>query len=149
MRTHHFHPWRRMRDLGPSWRLEWSADLDDDTYGYTDFEEQKIVLREGMSFEERRSSITHEIEHVHRGPASRCDVVREELRVDRSSSRLLLCSVRDIADALVWHHGDYERVAADLWVDVWTLETRLGALWRREQEYLTRRLAEVALLTPP
>lgn len=145
MKTHQFHAWRRMRDLGPTWRLVWADDLPADMYGYTDFPARTITLREGLSFEERRSSITHEVEHVLRGPASRCQVVREELVVDRRSARLLLPCVRDIADAMVWHHGDYEAVSEELWVDPWTLEVRLSALRVRERDYLTGRLAEVVL----
>lgn len=145
MKTHRFHAWRRMRDLGPSWTLLWSSELPADTYGLTNFATQTITLREGLSFEERRCTIVHETEHALRGPASRCSVIAEEARVDRTGARLLLASVKDIADCLVFHHGDYEAVAEDLWVDPWTLEVRLGSLWRNERRYLDRRLAEVTL----
>ncbi|MCD4535685.1 hypothetical protein LRP67_16450 [Nocardioides sp. cx-169] len=145
MKTHRFHAWRRMRDLGPSWKLAWSCDLPDDMYGYTNFIDRTITLREGLSFEERRCTITHEVEHVLRGPTSRCFVLHEEVRVDRRASRLLLSSVRDIADTLSYHHGDYERAAEDLWVDPWMLEVRLGSLWRNEQRYMDRRMAEVTV----
>lgn len=145
MKTHRFHAWRRMRDLGPSWTLAWSADFDEETYGETDFDTRTITLREGMTFEERRCTITHEVEHALRGPASSCSVLQEEVRVDRSGARLLLSSVKEIADCLVFHHGDYELTSTDLWVDPWTLEVRLGSLWRNERRYLESRLAEVTL----
>ena len=144
--SNRFHPWRRLRELGPAWRLRWRHDLPEDVYGYTDFARRTIYLRSGMSFAERRCTIAHEVEHVHRGPFSRCDVVREEALVDQRCSRLLLPSMQDVADALVWHHGDYEQAAEDLWVDVWTLEVRLGTLRQLERTYLSRRLAETALL---
>jgi hypothetical protein len=146
MRTHQFHPWRRMRDLGPSWKLAWRDDLPAEVYGFTDFATQTITMREGMSFEERRCTITHEVEHVLRGPTSTCHVMKEELAVDRRSSRLLLSSMRDIGDAMVWHGGDYEQVSEELWVDLWMLEVRLSALQKREREYLDKRRADIILL---
>lgn len=146
MRTHHFHAWRRMRDLGDDWTLAWSDDLPEDVFGFTDFGAQTITLAKGLSFEERRCTITHEIEHVLRGPTSTHSVLREELVVDWRAARRLLPSMRDIADSLVWHHGGYEAVSEDLWVDPWTLEVRLAGLGPREREYLDRRLAEVVLL---
>lgn len=146
MRTHDFHPWRRMRDLGPAWKLAWRNDLPADVYGFTDFATQTITMREGMSFEERRCTITHEVEHVLRGPTSTCRVMKEELTVDRRSSRLLLSSMRDLADALAWHRYDYELASSELWVDLWMLEVRLSALQKREREYLARRRADILVI---
>jgi hypothetical protein len=143
-----FHPWRRLRDLGPTWQLRWSEDLPWDTYGFTDYSRRRIVLRSGMTFEERRSTITHEVEHVLRGPFSRCEELREEAEVNRRCARLLLPSMQDLADALVWHDSDYEAAAEDLWVDPWTLEVRLGTLRPLERDYLQSRLADVILRSP-
>jgi hypothetical protein len=145
-KTHGFHAWRRMRDLGPSWKLRFTLELDDDEYGYTDWSTRTIYLREGLSFEERRCTITHEVTHVERGPASLCHIAREELLVDRRSARLLLPSMKDIADTMVYHHGNYELVSEDLWVDPWMLEVRLSSLWQNERAYLSRRMGEVVLL---
>lgn len=144
--THRFNPWRRLRALGPSWRLRWSHHLPADTYGVTNWGTRTITLAEGMSFEERRSTITHEVTHVLRGPASSCDSVKEELRVDWISSRLLLPSIGDIADSLVFHRGNHDHAAADLWVDPWMLEVRLSALWPLERDYLHRRIDDVELV---
>lgn len=140
-----FHPWRRLRDLGPSWRLTWTDDLPYDVYGFTDHRARAIVLRKGLSFEERRCTITHEVEHVLRGPYSRCDLLREEAAVDQCSARLLMPSMQDVADALVFNRCDYESAAEDLWVDPWMLEVRLGTLRGLERDYLNRRLADVIL----
>lgn len=148
MRSHQFHPWRRLRDLGPSWTLEFSHHLPEAVYGWTDFRRRTITLREGLSFEERRCTITHEVEHARRGPASSCAVMAEELEVDRIASRLLLSSIRDVADTLIYHHGNYEAVAADLWVDVWMLEVRMSALRPDERAYLDHRLSDVILTHP-
>lgn len=146
MRARGFHAWRRMRDLGPAWTLRWADELPSDVYGYTDFRTKTITLATGMSFEERRCTITHEVEHARRGPGSSHAVLREEVVVDRRSSRLLLPCVREVADSLIFHHGQYEDAAEDLWVDPWTLEVRLASLRGPEQDYLNERLAEVTLL---
>lgn len=142
--THHIHPWRRLRALGDAWRLVW-RDLPEDTFGYTHFPSRTIVLAKGMSFEERRCTVLHEVRHVERGPASVCSVVAEEATVDRECARLLLPSMEQIVDALVFHHGDYEATAEELWVDAWTLEVRLSTLHGLERKYLDRRLADVIL----
>lgn len=117
-----------------------------DVYGFTNWRERTITLAEGMSFEERRCTITHEVEHVLRGPASHCDRLREELTVDRISARRLLPSMREVSDALVYHRGDHDLAARELWVDPWTLEVRLSSLYSLERDYLSRRLADVRLL---
>lgn len=39
----------------------------------------------------------------------------------------------------------YEAAAEDLWVDLWTFETRLGTLEPDESVYLSARLAEALL----
>ncbi|HSV37502.1 MAG TPA: hypothetical protein VLI04_01975 [Nocardioidaceae bacterium] len=144
--THRFNPWRRMRALGSTWKLKWSHDLPSDTYGSTDWGTRTITLAEGMSFEERRCTITHEVTHVQRGPASGCGRIAEEVLVDRISARLLLPSMRDVADTLVFHRGDHDRAAADLWVDPWMLEVRLSALYGLERAYLHQRIDDVVLL---
>lgn len=99
-----------------------------------------------MSFEERRSTITHEVTHVERGPASSCRSVGEELVVDMLSARLLLPSMRDVADALVFHRGQHDAAAAELWVDPWMLEVRLSGLRALERDYLHRRIDDVVVL---
>lgn len=134
-----------MRDLGPEWRLEWRSDLPPDMYGFTDFGRRTITIARGLTFEERRCTITHEVEHALRGPASSHSVLREELLVDRRASRLLLPCVRELADAMVFHGGDYEAVSEELWVDPWTLEVRMSALGESERHYFRERMGDVML----
>lgn len=145
MRQSLFHPWRRMRDLGPSWRLEWTSGLAVDEYGFTDHDGQTIYLRAGMSYEERRCTIAHEVEHALRGPVSEDRELAEELLIDRRVSRLLLPSMRDLCDALTFHSAQLERAASDLAVDPLTLEVRLSSMWQRERDYYERRMADVLL----
>jgi Zn-dependent peptidase ImmA (M78 family) len=141
-----FNPWRAMRALGPVWKLRWSHLLPDDTYGYTDHSAKTIVMRKGMSFEERRCTIAHEVQHAIRGPVAAAERVREELEVDRIASRLLIPSVRDLADAMILHHGQYELAAEELWVDPWMLEVRLSSMQHLERGYYERRMVDVPLL---
>lgn len=143
-----FHPWRRLRDLGPTWKLRWSECLPHDVYGFTDYARRTITLRSGMSFEERRCSINHEVEHVLRGPASSCSVAREEATVERQSARLLIPSMQDLADSMTFYGGDYEQAAEDLWVDMLTLDVRLGTMTGLERDYWQRRMADVIVSTP-
>ncbi len=138
-----FHPWRRMRDLGPSWKLQWSGALPTGRLGLTNFRTRTITLRLDLTFEERRCTITHEVEHAIRGTFLRSEYLREELEVDRISARLLLPSIRDVADAMVYHSGSYEQVAEDLWVDPWMLEVRLSSLQHLELGYFERRMTDV------
>lgn len=140
--THHVHPWRRLRELGPDWKLVWSPHLPSDVYGYTDFAQQRIVLREGMSFAERRCSVFHEVEHVDHGEA--CDAAAE-LALNRRCAALMLPHMREIMDALIWHRGDHDAAADDLWVDPWTLDVRLSGLRGKEFDYYRERLADVIL----
>lgn len=145
MKTHGENPWRRLRALGDEWELAWSSDLPDDVYGYTDHARRVITLREGMSFEERRCTIAHEVHHARRGPVAAGDTLAEELLVDRYTAHQLLPSLRDVADALMWAHGDYEVAAVELWVDPLVLEVRMSSLDSPEREYMEARLAQIVL----
>lgn len=143
MRTHAVNPWRLLRALGTSWTLHWANDLGEGTYGVTDHWASTITLRHGMSFEERRSTIAHEIHHAYRGPVESHRTLVEELEVDRCAALLLLPSVRDIADCLIWAHGDYDVASRELWVDPLLLEVRLSGLCGGERAYFDSRLADV------
>lgn len=134
-----------MRDLGPSWTLAW-ANLPEGTYGLTDHRTQTIILQRGMTYEERRCTIAHEVEHARRGPVPAHRELQEELLIDRKVSRLLLPSLRQVCDELMRHDGDYEAASTDLSVDMLMLEVRLSALWAREREYFTRRMADLLLV---
>lgn len=140
-----FHPWRRMRQLGPAWTLKWAA-LEGDSYGHTCHRTKTITLHDDMTFEERRCTIAHEVEHAIRGPVPEGDELAEELAVDQIVARLLIPSVRSLCDALIWHRGDYERAAVDLWVDTLILEVRISSLEGDEIGYYRRRMADVMLV---
>lgn len=132
------HPWRAFRNL-VDWTLEWS-DLPEGLLGYTNFDTKTVTLTNGMTQAERRCTIAHETQHIHRGGGV-CDV-REEVRVDLGAARLLLPDIRAIGEALAWSHT-MEEAAAELWVDEVILRSRLEHLHPAERGYLKARLAEV------
>lgn len=49
---------------------------------------------------------------------------------------------------MVFHHGDHDAVAEDLWCDPWTLEVRLSTLRPAERDYYSARLSDVILRVP-
>ncbi|WP_183094565.1 hypothetical protein [Nocardioides stalactiti] len=132
------HPWRRLRDLH-GWELRWHRPEDDADAGFTLFEEQVISLRTDLTWEERRCTVLHECLHAERGPTLVGVLAeREELRVRRETARLLLPSVQDIGDVLVWAHT-VDEAATELLVDAHVLSDRLAWLTAKERAYLRRR----------
>lgn len=138
------HPWRTFRVL-TDWRLEWAA-LPSGTWGQTCFASKTVTLTLGMNQAERRCTIAHETLHILRGPVAPHRELQEELLIDRTASRLLLPSMREVVDALTWARGDYETASEELWVDPLMLEVRLSSLWARERAYYERRMADVMLV---
>jgi hypothetical protein len=93
-----------------------------------------------MSQAERRCTIAHETEHIERGPVPPHQALREELLIDRRVARLLIPSLPELVDALVWAAGHLETAADALWVDDYLLQVRLSALTAPERAYAERRL---------
>lgn len=117
-------PWRRLRALR-GWELRWHHPDDDPDAGFTLFDERVISLRSNLTWEERRCTVLHECLHAERGPTLAGVLEqREELRVRRETARLLLPSVREVADVLAWALSP-EEAAAELLVDVDVLRDRL------------------------
>lgn len=111
--------------------------------GETDFEAGTISLRKGMTYEERRCTVLHECLHVERGPVPLWRVNAEELVVEKATARLMLPSVKAIADAYAWSQGDDFGAASELGVDVWTLRTRMKYMTHpAERAFLARRFTE-------
>lgn len=133
------HPWRVFSAL-TEWRLVF-ADLPVGVLGMTDFHAKTVTLTKGMDQAQRRCTIAHETEHILRGlPA--CEE-REEFVIDRAVARLLLPDIKVVADAMVWHQGDYEMASEDLWVDEDILRMRFQTMHPSEMHYVRRRFAEV------
>lgn len=133
--VHPYHPWRLLRDLAHV-TLRWH---DDGHAGWCRHSTQEVSLRRGMTQAERRSTLTHELVHLERGPAVRGYSAREEIEVSKEAARRLLPSVRVVGEALAWSLN-IDVAADELWVDRGTLRTRLEHLHPAERAYLVRRL---------
>lgn len=131
------HPWRWLRNLAHV-TLLWH---DGGDMGEADFEAQTVSIRRGMTYEERRCTLLHELLHLERGPALTTTVGRDEDAVRRATARLMLPSVRALGEALAWAHNEQE-AAEELAVDVGVLRDRLRWLHPSERHYLTRRLTD-------
>lgn len=130
------HPWRRLRELG-EWLLGW-APLPGDLRGLTDYHARIIILDPRLTQAERRCTVAHELEHVHRGPVPGWMVPREEEAIERAVARRLIPLDR-LADALAWTQ-DAAEAAEELWVDIPTLEARMRGLHPAERAHLRARL---------
>jgi len=131
------HPWRRLRGLAHV-TLLWH---DDGPMGLTTFAANTISLRRGMTREQRRCTVLHEVLHIERGPVLETLAGREEQRVRRETARLLLPDIRAVGDTLAWAHT-YAEAAEELDVDEGVLFDRLRSLHPAERHYLQRRLDE-------
>ncbi|MBA2952161.1 hypothetical protein GON03_19275 [Nocardioides sp. MAH-18] len=132
-----YHPWRRLRELVHV-TLHWH---DDGPAGWCRHSTQDVSIRRGMTQAERRSTVTHEVVHLERGPAVRGFSEREEREVDKEAARRLLPDIREVGEALAWA-SCVDEAADELWVDRGTLRARLEHLHPAERAYLRRRLAD-------
>ena len=116
------------------------ADLPIGLLGYTDLAAGVIVLARHLTQVERRCTLTHELEHVHRGPvpADPCLRDREETIVDGIAARRLV-SLKELIEALLLSHNEHD-VADELWVDIPTLRARIAGLAEKERAAIEERL---------
>lgn len=105
-----------------------------------------ISLRRGLTQVERRCTLTHELEHVERGPAVVGYAEVEERAVNAAAARRLIPFER-LVDAMVWSGNEWE-LADELWVDVGTVRDRLVNLTEQESRELMRRLDEAEVRMP-
>ena len=131
------HPWRAFRAL-TEWRLHW-ADLPDGLFGHVAHCPRVVTLSHGLSQAERRSTITHELEHI-ADPDACEDLIRR-----RTAERLI--PFDDLVQAMVWA-GDEHELAHELWVDVGVARDRLQWLTPAESNELVRRLDLAELRNP-
>lgn len=128
------HPWLRLREL-PHVTLAWH---DEGPAGWFDHDAMTLSLRRGMSQAERRSTVAHELQHVHRGRVWAAWVEREEAACEVAAARDLI-DLRKMGETLAWAHSLVE-AADELWVDVGLLRARLENLHPAERAYLRDRL---------
>lgn len=139
-------PWHAFRRL-VGWTLRW-AELPGEQVGHTNYAHQTVTLDPRQTQAERRSTIAHETEHVHRGepPVGEPYASRHEHDIDAVVSRRLV-TLEQLADALVWA-GDEVELAEELWVDVSMVRARLVSLTDDETRALNQRLDAAELCFP-
>lgn len=131
------HPWRRLRDRLPDWRIEF-VPLPGDTWGETDAFTRTISIDSGLLQSQRRCTITHEIEHAEAGDVGPQSLHRER-QVDEAVARRLI-SLDRLVDAALWAH-DVDELADELWVDLPTVRCRLDTLTDAERAAVRTALA--------
>jgi hypothetical protein len=141
----HGDPWRWVREL-PHITVLWSDDLPADVMGYAHFGEQTVVLANGLTQAERRSTCWHEVLHLQRGPVPRHLAAREEREVEHRTARDLI-PFAALVQAMLWSRDDHE-IADELTVDVGLVRARLDGLSAGESDALERALDEAELLIP-
>ena len=136
-----WHPWRHLRHHHEHVTVLF-AELPDGLIGYTVLCWFWFVIGASLTQVERRCTLTHELEHIRRGPLPPDPhlAAREENVVDELAARRLV-SLRQLIDALLWSDHEYE-VADELWVDVPTLRARIASLAAEERAAIDARLAE-------
>lgn len=137
-----YHPWRALRRMS-NVTLRWEP-LPEGMLGMTDFDTNEVILdpEQNKTQADRRSTLTHELHHLLRGPVPLWRRSREENECDHLAARLLMPDVKVIGDALAWANMDLAVAAEELWVDEDMLRIRLDRLHPSERGYLKRRLAE-------
>lgn len=132
-----WNPWREL-STRTHLTVRW---VDGGRRGCINYATNVIVLRRSMRFAERRSVVTHELVHDERGPVPKWLEPREEAAVRCESARRLI-ELPDLAAALQWTSFITE-AAAELNVDVPTLQARLVNLTDEERAHLSDVLTEV------
>lgn len=130
-----WNPWRRLGELAQV-TLVWEPELP--CRGLTTFATETIQMRTGQLQAERRSTLTHELVHLERGPFPRWATRREERAVNLEAARRLI-TFDDLVDAMLWCYDECE-AAEHLWVDVRMVRARLAGLTKAETAELNRRL---------
>ena len=129
------HPWRRLRELVHV-TLEWH---DDGPMGLTTHSTATVSLRRGMTWEQRRCTVQHEILHIERGPVCFGLAAKDEESVRRETARRMIPDIRPVGDAIAWALSE-EEAAVELGVDVPVLRYRLKHMSPMERAWLDNRL---------
>ena len=121
-----WNPWRHAGKHYPDVTIETTIELPGRLWGLT--VDRTILLCRRLNQAARRSTLTHELVHMERGPvpADARGRAREERAVSAEAARRLI-TIDALADGLRWTR-DPDQLAEHLWVDVPTVRTRLGGL---------------------
>lgn len=131
------HPWRRLRELAHV-TLLWH---DDGPMGLTTHSTATISIRRGLTWEQRRCTLQHELVHVERGPIPRGLRDKDEEWVRRETALRMIPDIRPVGDAIAWALSEDE-AAEELGVDVPVLRYRLKHMSPMEKAWLDHRLEQ-------
>jgi len=129
-----YHPWQELRNR-PDITLTWQQ-LAPGRLAETDGHDIWMAPHPMQTW--RRCTLAHELAHIDLGHTDGCSPAEETQASVLAARRLI--PIESLADALVWSPLP-EIVADQLWVDLDTLEVRLGHLHPAERHYIRRRLA--------
>lgn len=129
-----WHPWRAVGERPDVTVL--FGDPGPGCLGRVEYETATITLCPTLLQAERRSTLTHELIHLDRGPAPAGHDDREEREVARLAAERLI-TMPELISAVQWSdHVDEQ--AFDLWVDEDTVQVRLRHLSDAERLELAR-----------
>lgn len=132
-----WNPWRALRRR-PDITLVFE-DPGPGLLGRVDYPHATITLHPGLLQAERRSTLTHELVHLERGPAVVGYVDVEERAVEVEAARRLI-DLAQLVDAVRWT-DDVHELAFELWVDPDTVRIRLRSLPEHERVVLMQAAA--------
>lgn len=134
------HPWQTL-SRHPHITVHW-ATLPRGVWGLTDGR-RTIWMTRHLLQSQRRATLAHELEHIRRGHSG-CQPPTIERQVRHHAARWLLPDLGAVLDEIIFHRGDLEHAAEDLWVDVLTLQARLDPRHTHpaEKAIIRRRLEE-------
>lgn len=104
---------------------------------------QGIQIERTSNQRGRRSTLSHEISHLERGPvpAHPFFAAREEQVVEELTARRMI-RLPDLVDAVLWCQGRADdETAEELWVDPDILLTRIRTLTPGERTWVERQIA--------
>lgn len=122
-----WHPWRHLAEQYPEIIVSTRHELPGTMMGYR--RGNRIWLCSSLNQAERRSTLTHELHHLVRGPVprhTRHATMREERIVSDLAARQLI-PLPKLVDALRWTRNEHE-LADELWVDRPTVRCRMQFL---------------------
>lgn len=119
-----WHPWRTAAERYPHITIVTEHPLPRGVAGL--IKDTTIWLCSTLTQAERRSVLTHELQHLERGIPAPEYLAREERLVDELAARQLI-PLPKLIEVLHWTRDPYE-IADELWTDAHTVRVRLNTL---------------------
>ncbi len=119
-----WHPWRAAAQLFPHINIVCDHPLPNGVRGLVNGD--TVWLCSTLTQAERRSALTHELQHLLRGIPAPLYLAREERVVDELAARKLI-PLDGLADALR-ATADVHQIADALWTDAHTVRVRMNTL---------------------